>query len=385
MIFPTESLRALRHYLGTQMQAGGLSEREAFRQALAADPDDFASLTHLFEHAMTARRFAEAERLGWELLRTAPASPHSYLLLTTVLEKRYTRSKLPMQCMLLGLEMMLCDKEALDEFDFEELLADDILGLIAGLAKRDALQVVLNGLRQMVDGAGPGPAELAPYRHILALRAAGARPIERAQVDAILSGASHYAPLLRGVLKEYAEGELQDEVPLVERAIGLLGEMGDPATIRDLVGFFPDDELVNPAMWAFWRISSRRPREAFDEVLQLIPNAEPLERFVAAQFLVHLPHMSGQVEALASLLEDIEDVPRFQRSGILSTVLNGIYVLDGADSPTGAELEQRYARLLTKKVRKQVQDMRELRRKTGPEEPPPFETTIYDICCTGRS
>src|SRR5262249_49878943 len=149
MVFPTEALQALRHHLGTQMTAGTLTEEEVYRQALAADPDDFTSIIHLLDGGMTARRFAEAERLGWELLRTAPTWPHSYLMFTTVLEKRKQRSALALQFLLLGLEMLTHDEEELEEFAFEELLADDMLGLIEGLSQADALQVVLNGMKQM--------------------------------------------------------------------------------------------------------------------------------------------------------------------------------------------------------------------------------------------
>jgi hypothetical protein len=383
MIFPTEALRALRDRLGAQVKAGTMSDSEAYREALAADPDDFTSITCLFDEALTARRLAEAERLGWELLRTAPASPHSYLLLTTVLEKRRRQSNLPMQFLMLGLEMLLYDAESLEEFDLAQLLDDQMLGLVAGLAKPEALRVVLNGLRQMDGHRGALPCdEVAPYRHILALRAAGSRAMERDVVEAVLADPARSAPLLRGILKQYAEGDLDGETLLVERAIGLLGEVGDPETIRDLTGFFVDDYLVNPAMWAGWRIAGRHPDEALAVVRRWLPGAEPLERFAAAQLLVQMPRTAGLVEALAEVLEDIEHLARDQRSGILSAVLCGIYIVDGADSQTGARLEQRYARLLTKRVRKQVGDIREVRRKTGPQDPH-FETTIYDICCAG--
>lgn len=381
MIFPTEALRALRQSLGAQMEAGTLAPPEAFRQALDADPDDFTSITHLIDHALTEGHLADAERLGWELLRTAPSSPHSYLMFTTVLERRQPESKLPMQFLKLGLELLRHDEDSLEEFEFDQLLADDTRGLIEGLAKPEALEVVLRGLEQLADGAAP--PEVVPYRRILALRAAGSGPVERAEVDAILADPARYTPLLRGILKEYAEGELIEDTTLVERAITLLGEMGDAAVVRELGGFFPDDQLVNPAMWAFWRIASRRPQEALDEVRRSLVDAEPLGLFAAAQFLVHLPRTEGQLEALASVLDGIERVPRGERSGIISTVLIGLFILDGADSQRAVRLERRYQRMLTKKAQKQVQDIRDLRRRTGPEAAPSFSTTIYDICCTG--
>src|SRR5215831_2655151 len=112
MIFPTEALRALRQNLGAQMEAGTLAPPDAFRQALDADPDDFTSITHLIDHALTEGHLADAERLGWELLRTAPSSPHSYLMFTTVLERRRPESKLPMQFLKLGLELLRHDEDS---------------------------------------------------------------------------------------------------------------------------------------------------------------------------------------------------------------------------------------------------------------------------------
>jgi hypothetical protein len=381
MIFPTETLRALRESLGAQMEAGTLAPQDAFRQALATDPDDFTSITHLIDDAMTAGRFADAERLGWELLRTAPTSPHSYLMFTTVLERSRPESKLPMQFMKLGLELMRYDAAALHDFEFDQLLSDDMLGMIEGLEKPDALEAVLHGLELLA--AESTPPEVVPYRRILTLRAAGSGPVERAEVDAILADPKQYAPLLRGVLKQYAEGELDGDVTLVERALTLLGEMGDMSLIPDLSGFFPDDELVTPAMWAFSRIAARGPQEAIEEVRRSLEDAEPLGLFAAAQFLAHMPRTDGQLEVLASVLDGIEDVPRAHRAGIVWTVLTGLYILDGADNQRAVRLERRYGKMLTKKALKQLQDIREVRRKTGPEPPPAYSTTIYDICCTG--
>ena len=50
---------------------------------------------------------------------------------------------------------------------------------------------------------------------------------------------------------------------------------------------------------------------------------------------------------------------------------------------TGAALERRFEKLMTKKVRKQLRQIRDLRRRMGQEEPPSFDTNIYDVCCTG--
>jgi hypothetical protein len=380
MVFSTEAIQSLRLSLGAQVDEGTLSEAEAVRRMREADPDDPAAIMFLLDAAMTARRYAEAERFGWELLRTAPTSPHSYLMIATVLEKRRQRSTLSLQFLILGLEMLQHDEDELEDFDLDELVGPDLRGLIAGLSKRHAVHVAISAMRQVAGKAADTTAEAAPYRHILTLR--DLRAMERSEVDAILRDGAQVASLLRGVLRQYADGELDGEIGVVERAIGLLGEIGDPATIPDLSGFYTDDELVNPAMWAFWRISSRRPVESFEVIRSLAADAEPLERFVAANHLVHLPPIEGRVEVMASLLDGIEDVPREQRSGVLSAVLSGLYVMDGADSPAAAALEQRYARLLTKKVRKQVEQIRDARRSTGPEEPPGFETNIYDICCT---
>jgi len=51
MIFPPESILELRRELAAKMESGALTEAEAFRQALAVDPNDPAALRF---HALTA-------------------------------------------------------------------------------------------------------------------------------------------------------------------------------------------------------------------------------------------------------------------------------------------------------------------------------------------
>ena len=383
MIFPTEALLALRMTLGHRVKTGDLTPLEMFRVALQADPDDYVSLSNIFGLAFAERQWAEAERLGWEMVRTRPTSPNAYLMLGTVYQERGGKERLASEVIILGLEMMLLDEEELQAFDLDKFMADETFSaLVRGLANPDAVRVALN-TRKTFHKSGPVSPKVSRCYHILALRAAGPAPVDSAVVDPILADPRGYAPLLRGILKEYAEGGLSSEVALVERALVLLGEIGDPAIIPDLTGFYLEDALSEPAQWAFWRIASRRPDEAFEQIRRSIPLAEGRERFVATQQIVNLPDLPGRVEALTQLLDGMEDLPRDQRSGIFAGAVGGIFVIDGADSPTGVALMSLHDKMLNKKLRKQIARIRELRRNDGPADPTSFGTTVYDICCTG--
>ena len=61
-----------------------------------------------------------------------------------------------------------------------------------------------------------------------------------------------------GILKEFGSGLLQDDdYSMVERALVLLGEIGDLAILPELTEFLTleEEDLSGPADWAFRRIS----------------------------------------------------------------------------------------------------------------------------------
>ncbi len=86
MIFPPESILELRHELAAKLEVGRtLTEAEAFRQALAVDPNDPAALRFHAFMAEEAGDAAAAERFGRRFILSDPTSHEGYLLLGRVI------------------------------------------------------------------------------------------------------------------------------------------------------------------------------------------------------------------------------------------------------------------------------------------------------------
>src|SRR5438128_2700156 len=87
MIFPSESLSKLRGGLEDRISAGELSEADAYREALTADPEDPRALRLLALLAEDEDDFATAEQLAWRWLRADPLSHECFLLIGRLLAR----------------------------------------------------------------------------------------------------------------------------------------------------------------------------------------------------------------------------------------------------------------------------------------------------------
>src|SRR2546423_12694077 len=112
MIFPSESVSKLRGGLEDRISAGELSEADAYREALAADPEDPRALRLLALLAEDEDDFATSEQLAWRWLRADPLSHECLLLIWRLLARDPDEAARAVAYRALGHEKLHFDPEA---------------------------------------------------------------------------------------------------------------------------------------------------------------------------------------------------------------------------------------------------------------------------------
>jgi hypothetical protein len=361
MIFPSETVSKLRGGLEDRISAGDLSEADAYREALAADPEDPRALRLLALLAEDEDDFGTAEALAWRWLRADPLSHECFLLIGRLLARDPVNAARAAAYRALGHEKLHFDPEAHSQADI---------------------------------APGPGPIEpepydvtreLEPHRLLHTMWVTGADELDRAVVDRVLDCGSDCVPLLIGVLNLYGEDLLDDiDDALVVRALSLLGELGDPGGLPAIARFIPldDDSLSGSARWAFQRIALRRPEAVLEFIRRLIPAAEPIDIAVMAQQICLMPDVPGRKETLLAMSGRVPDFRREDRAIAAVAMIVSAHVMEGMESALAASIEKEYDADLTAKARRELKDLRSQIKDAGPLLHEPDTTSIYDICCT---
>jgi hypothetical protein len=359
MIFPTESVLQLRGELEDRVTAGELSEEEAYREALAADPEDPRALRLLALLAEDEGDFAGAEALAWRWLRADPLSHEAFRLIGRLLARDPAHAARAAAYSALGRTKLHFDPEA--EADPEP----------AGATEGEPPEVTY---------------ELAPHRLLHEMWIASTGEVERETIEAVLERGADMAPLLTGILNLLGEDLLDDvDDALVARAISLLGEIGDPAAVPALARFFPldDETFSHAASWAFQRIAFRRPVEALHELEQLIPSAGAFDLASVAQQVCMMPATPGRVEALLAIEARLPEFHGAALTAVAVALITATYVMEGLDSLLGARLLRDHGERLPGEARKQLKSIRSELKDDGPYVAEEDTASIFDICCPG--
>jgi len=362
MIFPSESVSKLRGGLEDRISAGELSEADAYREALAADPEDPRAMRLLALLAEDEDDFVTSEELAWRWLRADPLSHEAFLLIGRLLSRRPADAARATAYRGLGHEKLHFDPEAHRQAD----IAPD-LAVPAEPEPEEATR------------------ELEPHRLLHTMWVAGADEIDRDLVDRVLARGADCVPLLTGVLNLYGEDLLDDvDDALVARALSLLGEIGDPEALPALTRFLPldDESLSGLARWAFQRIGHRRAEAVLEFIRRLIPAAEPIEIAAMAQQICMMPDVAGRKETLLAMTDRLPDFSREDRTIAVVAMIVSAHVMEGIDSALAASIERQYEGDLTGKARKELKDLRNQVKDAGPLLHEPDTTSIYDLCCT---
>jgi len=352
--------------------------------SLPSESDDAAAVRSLALKALDAGDLAEAGRQARRLIGLHPSSYEGYLLLAQSLGP-FDPATAQSAYLQLAFEKLLNYPEALNSLDLDRFIEDvGFGGVVPGMPAEETLQAMVATVKEQRGQEPPEVTrELEPHRLMVKLYDSWDDVLDRDTVTAILQNAEGCTPLLGGILKEWNEELLsEDDQLVVERALVLLGETGNPAILPDITEFLirSDDDLSGPADWAFGRIAWQRPEETLDKIRQMIPGSGGIERNALAQQIGLMKNVPGRSAALVSLLHGIDHLPKPEQEAVIAGVIAGIIVAEGGKSPLAASLEKQYAGSLSKSLRA---DLRELRRELaeGPPAESPSDFDVYQICC----
>ena len=383
MIFPTESIIQLRRDLLKQMEAGTLTHEQMFLRALELDPFDATSLAGLGDARFEAGNLTGAAEYFWRAAAADACRYDAWFKLNTCLP---AGDPLHDGITELGTLKALRDPEGPKQFeklakakgvtDFEDgeaLLASAADGLFL---KRDSepIEVALR---------------LQPYRLIDDLLENAIEGLEDDLVDEILEDGARCLPLLLAVLRGMPNDSLPDGHPApVVCSLALIGQIGDPASVPDLIDCcisVEDEEVTGAALWALKRIAAQHPDVVIDAVRELTPGAGGDARGMLSLVLTGVPEHPARHAALLGLLDGFANFSKDDRILVFAAVAMGLNLLEGAK---GRELVwslmSRYTSLLPKQARKDLQEafklhegMAEMISRARESE---GEETVYDLC-----
>ena len=359
MIFPTDDVLQLRGALEDRVANGELSEAEAYREALAADPFDPRALRLLALLAEDQGDFATADQLAWRWLHADPLSHEVFRLIGRLLGRDPAQSARAAAYAALGKEKLHYDPEAEDETAPAAVPGDEPASVAA---------------------------ELKPHRLLHTMWTASTGELARELIDEALACGPEIALLFLGILNLYGEDLLDDvDDALVVRALALLGEIGDAAFIPAIARFLPleDETFSSVASWAFQRISFRKPAEVLNQVNLMISPAGAFDLAALAQQLCMMPATHGRTDTLLAIEQRAGDFDGTERAAVALSVVTGAYVMEGLDSLLAARFLHNHGDQLPAEARKEMKKIRSQLKNDGPYIPQEDDVAVYDICCPG--
>jgi hypothetical protein len=306
LIFPSDESLNARDALTKRLDAGDITDAQFAAELLALDPDDLQGLVGSAMAAQDSGDGAAAWELSW---RAAAAHPYAALPFMMMLRSGDDQVYKYLYTGLVELAFGTLERRL--RFN-EKPLETDLLPP----KMREQWQALLELARmQRGDESAEAARVLRPYRLIHELLASAPFGMSSRLVRDILGARAEVAPLLRGVLRGYAQGRLgcgSSNAPAYA-SLALLGEMGDVESVTALVEFMTDkqDEVSDAAFWAFGRLARTQPNEVTRALAAVLPSMPETDRQSVEYAVSLLPAahpargLVADVEVLDSGLESL--------------------------------------------------------------------------------
>ena len=368
------------------MQAGTISPEQAFQRGLELDPLDAMALIFFSHIRYQAGDLAAAEEYCWRAASADPARFEPFYTLYRCLSGCGEDEALRKGILALALRKML-RSEAGDKHIAE--IAKDDPDPEGVPATRQRLEDTAEALEAQ---SGDEPEDIArqlkPHRLIDELLEMAPDGLDLELVDEIVEEGARCVPLLVGVLRTMVAGELPDgDTAPGAAAVALLGEIGDPAAVPEVIECcsVADEPVREAAYWAAQRFAARWPQETFEALSKMAEGADAGRRCIIAFLLADMPRLPGGSDLLMSLLDGFEDFSKADRFAVFMSVAGTILRTQGADGRERARsLLQRYARLLPRRARAELQRIEEATEALADTEGDPGSDeeamTVYDFC-----
>ena len=233
MLFLSESIIKAKDKILAGLEKGKLDPITASRQILELDPDDHEALCIMADVHDRAGDRAAAEELLWRAAQAQPASFAAYLKLSVLFSGQEPLSK--------GLTELACRKVLRNEEalaateDSPSPFASIDLPEFNALGTAGRLKQMAEWFRDQREHEPPAvSALLKPHRLIDQLLESDTLAPEL--VDAFVQEKPAIVTLLIGVLRGWIADQIpESEIAVVENALALLGEIGEPSAIPFLL------------------------------------------------------------------------------------------------------------------------------------------------------
>jgi hypothetical protein len=382
MFFTPESITHKRRELLTQFDAGELTHEQTFQRALELDPLDALALSELARGHLQAGDLAGAAEYAW---RSTEANPY-HSLPWFVLYQCLPQENHPLRKGILELALSKSMREGDRIEEITQRLEQH--PELSGIPGAEVLEAILaNAADARTNEPAEVSARLQPHRLIDEMLDAG-EGLAFELVDSIVENGARCAPLLCGVLSAFGSGLAgsHDVAPPVA-SLALLGEIGDPARLPELIecSSADDDHISHAADWAGFRIVSRRPEESLAVLRKMIPAAPAIERSAIASLLAGIPDIGRQMELFDDLLDGLAAFSKDDRQELFFNVTASMMLAAGGIGRERAwSLFRRYQNVLPKRSRSELQDATTTSKEmsaAGIDFNREFqETTVYDLC-----
>jgi len=387
MLFLEESILGRRDQLIDDMDAGKITSQEGFEKILELDPDGHIALTALAIMRFETGDSAGAEERLWRAIEKHPYASRPYIELARILQARPETKALAKALAELGASKHAREDESiLDAIDFNRAgISGKDIADFKKLTLREKAKMFALWLRAE---NGPEPAEVSARLHQLRLIEEMLQnpDLSSETVDEILSAGPTIKHLLLGLLRGWAQEALPEEDDsVIENALALLGEIGEPADIPYFLEFtgMENRDIAEPAAWGLERVIRRSPAASAEVIRTIAGSLGPLPRMTLAEMIVRCRELDPGGSLFECLTGKLETWKPSACDEFFPVVLTAILSSTGsAKSQPARAMLKRHRELLSKKgVRKcenLISTLEDL--SLPPANFPASPITVYDIC-----
>lgn len=387
MLYPDDAITQAVHRWGADYRAGKIPAEKFWRKLLDLDPNDALALIEMAKLRFKAGDMAAAQDLLWRAIELQPLLWHGYLILAETYDGNPDQTCLAWALRGLAIQKLSRTPEDGAGLGLESVLPDsDAAQLFKELPPDEQLQVIAAACRER---AANEPAEVTlRLRHCRLLEQLhdNCTEVSAELVDQIVGEGPGIVPWLVGVLRGWAQNALpEDDEVVVEDALALLGEIGEPSAIPALCEFLdgPSDDLHGAADWAFDKVLRSRPAESVPILARAAPDfPQNVRPFVALKLALH-PQLQGVETVFERLATQLDRVPKEERTGFFHNLLLATVAAPCGSYELGRRLLRRASSALSRAGRLECEELLEdldFASKPPLDHIPPSKWTVYDIC-----
>ena len=355
MLYQNEANASAFDRLLTELSRPGCDAPDLARRMLKIDPTFAPAYSTLAMQQHESGDLDQAEALMWKALELWPGSYHFYTPLASIRMERHKGDGLAADLHHLGvwkLSMMEKIPEHVAE-QFREIVTP--FGDPSDPETYETMATVLEVTRKKSSDAGPIDERLSPYVLLNDLQRSASSVVAFDTVRGIIEKSDECVPLLRAALRLWARGTdgLTDKAACMITA--LLGEIGGPGILEELLEIAEDTRLFLHVHWAIHRIAKREPEVALAAFRAATPKTSLGMRCGLAEQMGLMDPIPGIEDAIAALVDHFSSLSRKQDAPHLVLAVNAALTKFGSEGRARSILG-RCSAMLSKKDRAYVQD-----------------------------